>query len=40
MREKENGKERALMTAACRNMKKTLLHPAMGIWVKESLFRF
>ncbi|WP_280513294.1 hypothetical protein [Halobacillus kuroshimensis] len=30
----------ALMTAACRNMKKVVLHPARVIRVKKSLFRF
>ncbi|MYL19789.1 hypothetical protein GLW04_07820 [Halobacillus litoralis] len=28
LREKEKGKEQALMMAACRNMKKTVLHSA------------
>ncbi|MCA1023908.1 hypothetical protein [Halobacillus litoralis] len=39
-RGKEKGKAQALMTAACRNMKKTALHPAMGRWMEGSLFRF
>ncbi|MBN8234202.1 hypothetical protein JF544_03040 [Halobacillus kuroshimensis] len=37
---KEKGKEQTLMTGACRNMKKIVLHPATMSWVKESLFQF
>ncbi|MBN8235460.1 hypothetical protein JF544_09365 [Halobacillus kuroshimensis] len=37
LRGKEKGKEQALMTAACRNMKKVVLHPARVSWVQESL---
>ncbi|WP_263620990.1 hypothetical protein [Halobacillus litoralis] len=40
MRGKEKEKAQALMTAACRNMKKTVLYPARGSGVKEGLFRF
>ncbi|MYL21592.1 hypothetical protein GLW04_16935 [Halobacillus litoralis] len=39
-RGKEKGKAQPLMTAACRNMKKTALHPARVSWVKEGLFDF
>ncbi|MCA1024080.1 hypothetical protein [Halobacillus litoralis] len=39
LRGKEQRKEQALMTAACRNMKKTLFHPARSICMKESLFQ-
>ncbi|WP_263620881.1 hypothetical protein [Halobacillus litoralis] len=37
---KEKGKEEALMTAACRNMKKTARHQTRVSGVKGSLFRF
>ncbi|WP_027953974.1 hypothetical protein [Halobacillus kuroshimensis] len=40
LRGKEKEKEQALITAACRNMKKIVLHPATMSWVKESLFHF
>ncbi|WP_373562403.1 hypothetical protein [Halobacillus litoralis] len=40
MRGKEKGKAQALMTAACRNMKRTVLPPARVSGVKEGLFRF
>ncbi|MYL21344.1 hypothetical protein GLW04_15690 [Halobacillus litoralis] len=38
LRGKEKGKEQALMTAVCWNMKKIGLHPARVSWVKEGLF--
>ncbi|MYL39115.1 hypothetical protein GLV97_14970 [Halobacillus litoralis] len=40
LRAKERGKEHALMTAACRNMKKIALHPTRVSGVKGSLCRF
>ncbi|MYL21830.1 hypothetical protein GLW04_18235 [Halobacillus litoralis] len=40
LRGKEKRKAQALITAASRNMKKILRHPARVSWMKGSLLRF